>query len=119
LEDGDKARQGDRDVCEEIEAAFFVAQKTVGAESLHEPLGGAAEVVLVEFSADVAAGFADALAVELQEAFLFGIREIYVGVQHEGGEVVLGEAEAHALKVDETWLAVANNHVLGLKITMD
>ncbi len=107
------------DVGEEISAPLFVSEEAVGAQGLHEALGCAAPIDGLEGGVGRGAGFGEAFLIEAEKGELFGLREGDVGIEQEGGEVVLGQAEAHALEVDQARGMVEQEDILGLEIAVN
>jgi hypothetical protein len=113
--DAVEAFDGGGDVLEEVGFAEVAAQVAVGAEGLHEALGGAEE----EGFAELGEGEAAEIGVVLEEFLALGAGEVDVGVVKEGGEVVFGEAEAEALVVDKPGAIFVDEDVLALEVAMD
>ena len=106
---------GGGDVFEKMGAGVGVAEFAVGAEGLHEALHGAE---VVEGSEVRRIFHACGGEVVREERVALGGGEAHVGVEQEGGEVVLREAGAEALEINERGLAVADHHVLALEIAV-
>jgi len=103
------------EVLEEVGFGEVAAEVAVGADGLHEALGGAEE----EGFAELLKGAAGELGVVLEKFFALGAAEVDVGVKEEGGEVIFGEAEAEALVIDEPSVAFGEHDVLALEVAMD
>ena len=113
--DAIEAFDGGGDVLEEVGFAEVATEVAVGTEGLHEALGGAEE----EGFAELGEGEAAEVGVVLEEFLALRAGEVDVGVIEEGGEVVLGKAEAEALVVDEPGAVFVNEDVLALEVPMD
>lgn len=113
--DAIEAIDGGGDVLEEVGFAHVAAEVSVGAEGLHEALGGAEEEGFAEFRE----GEAAEVGVVLEEFFALGAGEADVGVVEEGSEVVFGEAEAEALVVDEPGAVFVDENVLALEVAVN
>ena len=107
------------DVVEEMAAFPYESEETVGAEGLHEALHGAELEGVLEVGWDLRAVRTGLCAVIGEEFVAFGVGEGDVGIEEDGGEVVLSEPVAHALEVDEAGVVVADDDVLGLEIAVD
>jgi hypothetical protein len=77
--DAVEAFDGGRDVLEEVGFAEIAAEVSVGAQGLHEALGGAEE----ESFAELGEGEATEVGVVLEEFFALGAGEADVGVVEE------------------------------------
>jgi hypothetical protein len=113
--DGGESLDGGGEVLEEVGFTEVATEVAVGADGLHEALGGTEE----EGFAELLKGAAGELGVILEEFFALGAAEVDVGVKKERGEVILGEAEAEALVVDEPGVAFCEHDVLALEVAMD
>lgn len=112
--DRGEALHGGGEVLEKVGFAVIAAEVAVGADGLHEALGGAEQ----EGLAQPLEGGAGEVGVVLQQFLALGAGEVDVGVKQQGGEVVFGEAEAEALVVNEPCGAVGEHDVLALEVAM-
>src|SRR4051812_9682323 len=104
---------------EERLVTFDQAEKNIGAERLHETLNAAEAGNHSEIVVDGMACGAPFLLVITEELFAFSARKHDVGIEEQRREIVFGEAGTHALEIDQVGLAIADDDVLGLKISVD
>lgn len=102
-----------------MRASVGVAEFSVCAERLHEPLHGAQIVDGHELRFVMRAGAEETAEVVVEQFLALRVGERHVRIEKERGEIVLSKAGAETLEVDETGLAVANHHILALEIPMD
>src|SRR5437870_8186163 len=98
---------------QEMVVAFDEAEKTVGAEGLHQALHRAEAERFAEVIADAPA------AVVSEQFFALGLAKIDIWIVQQRSEIILRQTGSHSLEIDQVRLAVAHNDVLRLEIAMD
>ncbi len=114
-----QSRQCNRDMIQEVSPAVLVTELSVGPECLHQPLHSAQIEGRHELGFLPCAGAVQSAEVMCEQFVPLGLRERHVRIEQQRHEVVLSEAGAKTLKVDETNLAVANHYILTLKIAVN
>ena len=108
---------GVRDVPDELRSSEVEGEVSVGAERLHQSLARAPrENVVGGFEAGVTLAQGP---VKSPQMLALVRAEEGVRVEKERGHIVFGTTRPQPLVIDEKGLAVANDHVLRLKIAVD
>src|SRR5215472_6212164 len=92
---------------------FNKTEKSVGAQCLHETLHRAKSERLLETSVRLFA------AIVFEQLLPLGIRQIYIWIVEQRGQIILRQPGTHSLKINQVRLAVPDQNVLRLKIAMD
>src|SRR5438477_9417106 len=103
---------------EKLLVTFDQAEKSVGAESLHQSLHRAKAKGEVEFTVNVDPVSNLLLAIIRNQFVPLFARKIHIGIIKQRSEIVLGKTGPHSLKIDQIGLAIAQEDVLRLKIAM-
>src|SRR4051812_34629296 len=99
--------------------AFDQAEESVSAERLHQPLDSAEPEGFTKIRRNLMTGRGPFGFVILKQFFAFGAGEADVRIEEKRREVVFRQARSHPLEIDQVSLAVANDDVLRLKISMN
>ena len=103
----------------EVRTLPHMAQKAVGPECLHETLHGAMVVDFAKFGWHFAAVLAPSGHIVREQRITFLLAEIDIRIVEHRGEIVLHQAWAHSLEVDQTGRAIFHHHILRLEIPVN
>ena len=103
---------------EKLLVTFDQAEKSISAESLHQPLHRAKSKGEVEFTVYVDPISNLLLAIISDQFVALFARKIDIWIIEQRCEIVLRKTGPHSLKIDQIGLAVAQEDVLRLKIAM-
>src|SRR6202043_119887 len=103
---------------QEMIVAFDQAEESVGAECLHQSLHGAEAQGEIELTVDGCAVSNLLIAIVIDQFHALSVRKIDIWIVEERGEIVGVKTRTHSLKIDQVSLAVADDKILRLKVTM-
>ena len=90
---------------------------SIGAERLHQALNAAVEIHPLKFRKLPA--MVDLLKIVSQEVSAFLRRKFHVRIEKQGGQIILWQAGAQSLEIDQVSLFVPDDDILRLKIAVD
>ena len=111
-------REGGRNMIEKIGSFLHQAEEAVGAQRLHEALHRAKIIYSREIGGHHFASRAPFREIVFEQFVAFRRCEVDIRIVQQRGQIVLHEAGAQSLEIDEAGAPIIDHDILRLKVTM-
>src|SRR5258705_8935047 len=110
--------QRKRNALQKVSFSLVKAAETVGAEGLHDANINVRVVMVEKFVALHSCVTVQRVEIVLKKMLAQLGRQISLGVEERGRNVILQSAFASGLVIHEIWISAAQHHIAGLKIAI-